>query len=68
MSELDKIADRAQRHLDGMTVNRDAMARDVLKLVRAVRRLSAEVAVTIPQQQRSGRRGEDILRDIFGGF
>lgn len=68
MSELDEIADRAQRHLDGMTVNRDAMARDVLKLVRAVRRLSAEVAVTIPQQQRSGRRGEDILRDIFGGF
>lgn len=68
MSELDNIEARALRHLDGMTVNRDAMARDVLKLVRAVRRLSAEVAVTIPQQQRSGRRGEDILRDIFGGF
>lgn len=34
---LDEMETRAQRHLDGMTVNRDAMARDVLVLARAIR-------------------------------
>lgn len=35
---LDDIEERAKRHLDGMTVNRDAMARDVLALVAAIRK------------------------------
>lgn len=34
---LDEMAERAQRHLDGMTVNKDAMARDVLRLVAAIK-------------------------------
>lgn len=41
---LDEIEQRALRHLDGITVNRDAMARDVLTLVRAVR--NAKLAIS----------------------
>ncbi len=65
MNELDAIEARAQRHLDGMTVNRDAMARDVIKLVRAVRRLTAEIGKPAPARP-TGRRADDVLRDIFG--
>lgn len=35
--DLAAMRDRAQRHLDGMTVNRDVMANDVLKLVGVLR-------------------------------
>lgn len=34
---LNSMRERAQRHLDGMTVNRDVMARDLLQLVDALR-------------------------------
>ena len=64
MSQLDEIEARANRHLDGMTVNRDAMARDVLKLCAALRRLQREVAkpaTTSPHRN-------DVIDDIFGGI
>lgn len=37
MKTLEDMEARAKRHLDGMTVNRDAMAKDVLQLVEAIR-------------------------------
>ena len=37
MRTLEDMEARAKRHLDGMTVNRDAMAKDVLQLVDAIR-------------------------------
>jgi len=65
MNELDAIEARAQRQLDGMTVNRDAMARDVLKLTRALRRLAQEVRK--PAASASTKTSqEDFLRDLFG--
>lgn len=65
MSELDNIEARALRHLDGMTVNRDAMARDVLKLVRALRRLTEEVRKPGASPS-AARRDDDFLRNLFG--
>jgi len=67
VSELDQIETRAQRHLDGMTVNRDAMARDVLKLARALRRLASEVPRAQHAPQSSTKATPDWLRDLFGG-
>lgn len=37
MRTLEDMEARAKRHFDGMTVNRDAMAKDVLQLVDAIR-------------------------------
>mgnify|MGYP003494706359 FL=1 len=37
MRTLEDMEARAKRHLDGMTVNRDAMAKGVLQLVDAIR-------------------------------
>lgn len=56
---LDEMAERAQRHLDGMTVNKDAMARDVLQLVAAIK----------AAQQRTRRQPggfAEVFGDIFG--
>ena len=39
MRTLEQMEDNAQRQLDGMTSHRDQMARDVLWLAGAVRRL-----------------------------
>jgi hypothetical protein len=41
---LEEIEARAQRHLDGMTVNRDVMARDVLKLAATLKQAKAQLA------------------------
>jgi len=68
MADLASIEERAQRVLDGMTVNREAFARDVLRLSKATRRLRDEVVRLQPQA--SGKGGDafiDIFGDIFGG-
>ena len=57
---LDEMEARAQRHLDGMTVNRDAMARDVITLTRAIRTAQARHT-----QQRTTQRPIGGLRDAF---
>jgi hypothetical protein len=59
---LDEMAARAQRHLDGMTVNRDAMARDVLTLVEAIRSAQRR-APARPAQP--GSNFSDAFGDIF---
>lgn len=50
-STLDEMEARARRHLDGMTVNRDAMAKDVLQLVAALRAAQAQHAQAKAQAQ-----------------
>ena len=68
MITLDDMADRAQRHLDGMTVNKDAMARDVLKLVEAIRGMQKR-AQAQPRPQAGGfaEAFDDVLSGIFNG-
>lgn len=42
-AKLAEMETRAQRHLDGMVVNRDEMAKDVIQLVAALRRAQSAV-------------------------
>lgn len=61
--KLNEMAARAQRQLDGMTVNRDAVARDVLLLVATVRALRVRAR---PAQGRSFAAEFDrIFDDLF---
>jgi len=64
---LDEMATRAQRHLDGMTVNRDAMAKDVLTLVGAIKQMQARSNATARTGQQGGFSDAfgDIFTDIF---
>jgi hypothetical protein len=64
-STLDQMAERAQRQLDGMTVNCDAMARDLLKLIEAVRGMQSRAAV---RTDNNPPAFEDVWDNIFGGF
>lgn len=61
---LDEMATRAQRHLDGMTVNRDAMAKDVLTLVSAIRQMQQRATAT--QSTQRGSNFSDAFGDLFG--
>lgn len=63
---LDQIEARAQRHLDGMTVNRDAMARDVLRLAQAIR--SAQKRATGGGQTAANAGFSDAIAGIFSGI
>lgn len=68
MADIASIEARAQRRLDGMTINREAFARDVLKLCHAARRLQDEVRPLQPRQSGSGGGAfTDMFGDIFGG-
>lgn len=68
MMSLDEMAERAQRHLDGMTVNKDAMARDVLKLVEAIRGMQQRAQVQQhPQARGFAEAFDDVLSGIFNG-
>jgi|GEM_PF-5277254 len=73
---LEEMESRAERHLDGITVNRDAMARDVLTLVRIVRglqerltTLEQERLATIEERKQADRgttiNDIDDLRNMF---
>jgi hypothetical protein len=64
MTTLADIEQRAQRMLDGMTVNREAFARDVLALVAAVR---AARPASEPQHSGFAEAFDDILGEAFGG-
>ena len=65
MSTLEQMEDNAQRQLDGMTSHRDQMARDVLWLVGAVRRL--EAMAKDAAQERAPRGFSEAFGNIFGG-
>ena len=67
------LRDQAQRQLDGMTVNRDAFARDVLQLLDAVEAARARAASRRSAASTSAPDGSfskafgNIFDDIFGG-
>jgi len=66
---LDDMEERAKRHLDGMTVNRDAMANDVLSLIAAIRLAQSRAAKDAENLGRAcGFAGtfDDIFSGIFG--
>jgi hypothetical protein len=54
---MEEMESRAQRHLDGMKVNRDEMAKDVLHLSKTVRAL--QVALMQSQNERVVIRPQD---------
>jgi hypothetical protein len=66
--DLDAMEARATRHLDGMTVNRDAMANDVLTLIKAVRKARQMLATEAAHQAGCQRASNpfDGIDDIFG--
>ena len=64
MTDLKSIEDRAQRMLDGMTVNREAFARDVLKLCAAARQVAAAKQ---PEAKPTAAPFDGFFGDIFGG-
>lgn len=72
---LSEIQARAQRQLDGMRVSHDAMARDVLLLVRTVQQMQAQLSANAHEAAKSaapkpdsGTIGPDVpnFGDIFG--
>lgn len=67
MATLEEMEDRARRHLDGMTVNRDAMAKDVLQMGKALRSARDEIVRLQALANRgSSPFGDDFLNAIFG--
>ena len=65
MRTLEHMETNAQRQLDGMTAHRDQMAKDVLWLAGAVRRL--ESAAKEAAQARAPRGFAEAFGEIFGG-
>lgn len=65
---LEEMESRAQRQLDGMTVNRDAMARDVLLLTKAIRSAQKRAADMDKEKKQPGMAGafSGIFDDIWG--
>lgn len=65
---LAAMSERAQRQLDGMRVNRDVMARDVLQLIEALR--AERVRRSNPQHGDDAdgfARGDEPPRRVFRG-
>ena len=63
MTTLTDIEQRAQRMLDGMTVNRERFAQDVLDLIAAIRKARPEPEVRMHSPNSDFRGAFD---DIFG--
>lgn len=64
MRTLEQMKDNAQRQLDGMTVNRDQMAKDVLWLADTVKRLEELIktqAASSPSKSRFGSAFDEIF-------
>lgn len=66
MRTLEQMKDTAQRQLDGMTTNRDQMARDVLFLADTVKRLETMVQDAAADRQRR-EAGLGGFARVFGG-
>ncbi|MDR6768635.1 hypothetical protein J2W88_003939 [Acidovorax delafieldii] len=65
MRTLEQMKETAQRHLDGMTTNRDQMAKDVLWLADTVRRLENMVKESAASQ---GASRDQLYRDFWSKF
>lgn len=63
--DIEKAEERATRALDGMTYNRDQMARDVIGMAAELRnwRAAFERAKT---SRKGGEKFSDFYRDLFG--
>lgn len=71
MIDLDEARARAQRQLDGMTVNRDAMARDVIVLVDSIHAMQARAAARTrgtPESAKNTEGFSEAFDDIFGAI
>jgi hypothetical protein len=66
MRTLTEIEATAKRQLDGMRVNHDVMARDVLALVDVVRSLRPPAPEPDPTQRSFGEAFDDVLRGFRG--
>jgi len=64
MRTLEQMKETAQRQLDGMTVNRDIIAQDVLTLVNSIESFRQKVAT--PQFKGFATAFQDIFSDVFG--
>jgi hypothetical protein len=64
MRTLEQMKETAQRQLDGMIVNRDVMAQDVLTLVNSIESFRQKAAT--PQSTSFATAFQDIFSDIFG--
>lgn len=62
---LEEMEARAQRHLDGMTVNRDAMALDVLRLTKAIRAAQKRAAEINAAKKATGGGYAGAFAGIF---
>lgn len=67
-NELGDIEARAQRALDGMTVNLERLATDTMKLCRAVRHLTVEVQRLTAQEIQPGSKDRGEVGDLFDLF
>lgn len=66
MRTNEQMKDNAKRQLDGMTANRDQMAKDVLFLVDTVARL--EGVIRAAQEADTRRKAVDkMFGGVFGG-
>lgn len=64
MRTLEQMKETAQRQLDGMIVNRDVMAQDVLTLVNSIE--SFRQKTTTSKSTDSATTFQDIFSAIFG--
>lgn len=66
MRTNEQMKDNAQRHLDGMTANRDQMAKDVIFLADTVKRLE-EVIKTAAETESRRQAARKVFGGVFGG-
>jgi hypothetical protein len=62
--DIDKAEERAQRSLDGMTYNRDQMARDVIGMAAELRNWRAAFERMKTRSNDPGFSG--VFKDVFG--
>lgn len=67
MRTLADMGARALRQLDGMAVNRDAMAKDVLQLIALIRAIERNVEIKPRPDRKQENDMPEFFRDIFGG-
>lgn len=65
--DLQDLDQRANRMLDGMTVNREKFARDVMAMTAELARWRDAHARSDPRPQAKAAGFEDAFGDLFGG-
>ncbi|TDF23837.1 hypothetical protein [Delftia tsuruhatensis] len=66
--DLDSLVQRANRQLDGMTINRDQFSRDAIALASELQRWrEAHARLEATRHVGKGHPFDDIFRDLFKG-